>query len=294
MAIFINPEDALKFIEYLYQIRQLGERTVKHYLSYYNKLNPERIDDEDYVSSFIIKHGNNSVVRGMMKNYLEMKELPVILPKRAKGNKVKKLIRTISQKEIVKVREYLYNKNFKHGLIFDLIHQGALRRAEVPTIKIGSFKWVEWIEDVDKMCKLIVLGKGNKERIVLIKPEIVEKLLMKLIPNGIYGMNQIERLDQSDKLLFANRNGKPITECFIYAIIKRGTIACLGRDIRPHELRHHRATEMEKKGIQIGDIKNYLGHSRIGTTEIYLHKTGEESIDTIEEGLNRKDTGDVA
>ena len=184
MAIFINPEDALKFIEYLYQIRQLGERTVKHYLSYYNKLNPERIDDEDYVSSFIIKHGNNSVVRGMMKNYLEMKELPVILPKRAKGNKVKKLIRTISQKEIVKVREYLYNKNFKHGLIFDLIHQGALRRAEVPTIKIGSFKWVEWIEDVDKMCKLIVLGKGNKERIVLIKPEIVEKLLMKLIPNG--------------------------------------------------------------------------------------------------------------
>ena len=41
--------------------------------------------------------------------------------------------------------------------------------------------------------------------------------------------------------------------------------------IRFHDLRHSVASEMVNKGIAIENIKQWLGHSSILTTEIYIH-----------------------
>ena len=285
MAIFIDPEDALRFLSYLYEERQLSERTVNEYKYYYQHLDPSNITQE-YVTEFIMKHKNHTVIRGMMLNYLKMKGITGIkFPERAKGNKIKRVIRSNTLEDIKKVAEHLYSKSYHQGLIFDLVYQGALRRVEIPTIKIGSFRWKEWSNDMDNMCKLVVTGKGAKERVVLINPETAEKILNRLLPNGITSLKQIERLENSSTLLFARKDGNQLTERYVYDVIKSGSKKVLGRDIRPHELRHNRATELQKRGIEIHDIKNYLGHSRIGTTEIYLHKSGEESLATIEKNL---------
>jgi integrase/recombinase XerD len=71
----------------------------------------------------------------------------------------------------------------------------------------------------------------------------------------------------------------------VYYIIKRGSKRILGRDIRPHELRHCRATELLERGASVHWIKTYLGHSSIAITEIYLHQSDEQNLKNIEKIL---------
>ena len=56
-----------------------------------------------------------------------------------------------------------------------------------------------------------------------------------------------------------------------------------GRDnIKPHSLRHAAATRLLRAGADLKSIQNYLGHSQITTTAIYLH-TSEEQLKSIAE-----------
>jgi site-specific recombinase XerD len=54
--------------------------------------------------------------------------------------------------------------------------------------------------------------------------------------------------------------------------IKRHSLKAIGKDIHPHTLRHSGATYyLNEKGIDIRYIKDLLGHTRISTTDIYVH-----------------------
>jgi len=203
------------------------------------------------------------------------------MPPKRTGAVKQRIIRDISNEEIDTLRVHLYSKSFRKGLIFDLLYQGALRRAEVPTIKLNSFKWLEWIENVNDFCKLIIKGKRNKERIVLINPETAERIFNHY--NRKYNfenMEQITTFANSPSLLFTI-DGKQISEWYVWNVVHTGSHQILSRDIRTHELRHFRSSELERMGVPIRDIKNYLGHSSLATTEIYLHRSENESIETI-------------
>lgn len=288
-----DEEDRRAFKEYLEKVRQLGKRSIAVYMCYYDCFDPLSLSQE-YVNEYIIKHKNNFAVRGFIKNYLEFHGIESLFsfPKRAKGNHIKRLIRPVTPEDMEKIKRYLYKKSFKFGLIFEILYQGGLRRVEIPTIKLGSFNWEEWLKDQKQHCKLIVLGKGNKERVVLINPDVAYKICMRFIKTNSL-KSKLDLLNffkqHSNNLLFARQNGDMLTEKIVYDIIKKGSSRAIGRDVRPHELRHLRATELEKKDVNIRDIKNYLGHSRTTTTEIYLHKSGEESIKTIAEKLKASD-----
>lgn len=287
MENFKNPTDALKFIEYLQEIVRVGDRTIKHYLYYYSFFDPDRLQDKAYLNKFLMRHKNNSIVRGMLRNYSEFIGITDFkLPKKSKGGQdTKRVVRSIDPSEIERVRKHLHNESAMKGLIFDLIYQGALRRVEVITITLGSFKWKEWLNDPDNLCRLKVLGKGKKERYVLINPETALMIFNKIVPNYNGIEETLNPLEKSEKLLFRKLDGSPLTEQNVYDMIKRGAVRSIGRDIRPHELRHNRATELLKRGIAITDIKTYLGHSKIATTEIYLHKSSDESVRSIAENL---------
>lgn len=280
----------MEFYNYLSKIKKLSERTIMQYLNYYMMLDTDLIAKQDYINAFIQTRRNNPSVRAMIFNLLQFLKLDHIkMPPTPTGNKKIRLIRPITQEEINKLKQYLYSVSFKHGLIFDLLFQGALRRFEVPTIKINSFGWEEWINSQSKFCKLIVLGKNNKERKVLINSETVDMIFNHYKQNNnLNTIDEINNFFKSQSFLFAKHDGSPITEKIVYDVIKRGSVRCLGRDVRPHELRHCRASELENMEVPIRDIKNYLGHTHIATTEIYLHRSERESLQNIEKisGVN--------
>jgi site-specific recombinase XerD len=283
----MDQKEIEQFKDYLLSIARVGNRTCDLYLNYCKSIDLELLPHQEYVDAFIQEHKNHSVIRGMMLNLLKHKGLHKVLelPQKRSGTIKERVARPISKEDIETLRKGLYNKSYTKGLMFDLIYQGALRRSEVLTIKIGSFRWAEWIEDVSKMCNLAIIGKGDKERTVLINPETAEMILKRLLPHGIESLDQIKRLRNSQNLLFSRKNGDPLTEKQVYDIIKRGSKKFLGRDVRPHELRHCRANELLKSGVPIRNIKNYLGHSSQATTEIYLHQNEQESLELIEKNL---------
>jgi len=279
-------QDAIEFLEYLTLTKGLMNKSIKDYLDYYKLFDLSKVSSQEYCDKFIQDHRNNSVVRGMLLNLLQFRGMHKIidLPPRKTGSPKIRIAREISKKEIDMLKDYLYSKSFKKGLIFELMYQGALRKVEVPTIKINSFRWARWMADMDQPCHLIVLGKRDKERVVLINPETAEKILNYYRKKLMFiELDDYERFANSPVLLFGN-----MKEHETYNLIKRSSIKCLGRDIRPHELRHCRATELEKMGVAIKDIKVYLGHSNLSTTEIYLHRNETESIENIQNIINQQ------
>jgi len=167
--------------------------------------------------------------------------------------------------------------------MIELIYYGALRRFEVCTIKYNGIGWDEWFDDPSQFCEVKVMGKGRKERIILIPPHSVETIIDFQFKNGqlypnIQPMEVLKTLKSLDGTLF-----KPINERIIYGKVRAYAEKSLNRSIRTHQLRHARATHLEEKGVPIRDIQNYLGHSKLQTTEIYLHATQKQSLQRIRE-----------
>ena len=277
----------MAFGEYLDGTKRLGSRTLSLYLNYYRMIDLDLLPKQEYVHAFIQDHKNNPVVRAMMLNLLRFKGLhkTIELPDRATGRTKRRLIRSISTDEIEALSRGLHQESFKKGLIFDLIYQGALRRVEIPTIRINSFQWIAWSNNPNGFCKLIVIGKGDKERSVWINSSTAQKI-MEFYQAKIPNLSLPEFANMQD-LLFSTQSGDQLTEFMVYDVVKNGSKKYLGRDIRTHELRHARATELERMGVQPKDIKNYLGHSTLATTELYLHRSESESLDAIRNQLNK-------
>jgi integrase/recombinase XerD len=88
----------------------------------------------------------------------------------------------------------------------------------------------------------------------------------------------IVKLNSMDDLLF-----KKLSEWIVWKIVNYYSKKYLKRDIRTHEIRHARATQLEEDGASIKDIQRYLGHSSLTTTEIYLHSSESKSLEKIKE-----------
>ena len=221
--------------------------------------------------------------RSFLKSYLEFRKLEkeFDLPKVKTGATKKRLARSITKTEIDKLIRDAYANSVRHGLVIDIIYHGALRRAEPLTIKVNSFAWEKWFEDPTKFCVLNVIGKRDKERKVLVPPRVLLKILEVYLEKGILTphMNPadiVTSLASKEDLLF---NFK--TEWNVWNIVKERAKKSLHRDIRTHEIRHARATELEEHGASIRDIQRYLGHASTQTTEIYLHSDEGKSLERI-------------
>lgn len=114
-----------------------------------------------------------------------------------------------------------------------------------------------------------LLGKGNKERIVYINDacDAAIKAYMAVRPN-----DNIEFSDRN--ALFISRNRKRISNKTVQHIVKTylDKAGLGGQGYSTHKLRHTAATLMYQHGdVDIRVLKDILGHSNLGTTQIYTH-----------------------
>jgi len=271
-----------EFHDYLKKIKGLSDRSIYHYFTYhrYFVLMPLT---QISINKFASSKNNNSVCRAYIRSYLEFlkrtKEFDLPLAK--SGATKKRLARPISMNEIQKMIDLAYLKYVKDGILLDLLYFGALRRAEPISIKVNSFNWGRWIKDPTKYCQLNVIGKRDKERSVVVHKRVCEKLLEIYLRKGIITPYMdpndiIEKLSSMDDILF-----KSLKEWSVWEIVKRYAKKSLHRDIRTHEIRHARATDLENNGATIRDIQRYLGHNDMRTTEIYLHSDETKSLENI-------------
>lgn len=148
-------------------------------------------------------------------------------------------------------------------LIIELLYATGVRVSELVNIKI---------KDINREEKLIkVLGKGNKERMVIYNNH-TKKALDTYLKDGYNYFNK-----KSSEYLILNKNGNKLSERYIREIInKKVSQASLDIKTSPHTLRHTFATDILENGADLMTVKELLGHESLNTTSIYTHITNEQ------------------
>lgn len=116
--------------------------------------------------------------------------------------------------------------------------------------------------------KLVVLGKGNKERTIYLNISCIEA-----IENYLPERNKITANLNDKNALFLSERGNRIARRTIQNLVEK-YVKKLGLDstkYTTHKLRHTAATLMYQSGVDIRTLQEILGHKQLTTTEIYTH-----------------------
>ncbi len=114
-----------------------------------------------------------------------------------------------------------------------------------------------------KKKEIRVIGKGNKERVIPLGPEIIRHITK---------FNEIKDQEGIDSnYIFCNFDGKKLGDKLVYNLINKLLSSTYSGKKSPHVLRHSFATHLLQNGADINAIKELLGHSSLSATQIYAH-----------------------
>jgi len=151
-------------------------------------------------------------------------------------------------------------------LLLKILYGTGLRNSELVHLKV---------KDIDFGFKrLKVMGKGNKERLIPLLPELNSEIRAYLaIRNDFFE-------DFDDEFLLLKNDGKKVYAKFVYNIVKKYLGQVTSLEYRgPHTLRHSFATHLCDEGADLSAIKNLMGHASLASTEVYLHNSIEKLKD---------------
>ena len=153
----------------------------------------------------------------------------------------------------------------RDSAILELTYSTGLRISELLSLKITD---INLSSD-----ELRVLGKRNKERIVLIGKYAQEALTRYIYSSRPF----ILKPDvNSHDALFLGKSGTKMVATSVRRMINKYTNQLSENiHISPHILRHSFATHMLNNGADIKTIQELLGHERLETTQIYTHVSVE-------------------
>jgi integrase/recombinase XerC len=154
----------------------------------------------------------------------------------------------------------------RNQLILEMLYSTGIRLSELVNLDT---------KDVSlEQNQIRVTGKGNKDRIVPYGGAVVEILRNYLTLRSIF-LNNICFKEPVTALLLTG-SGKRVYPRLIQRIVKQFlTEYTEAKKKSPHALRHSFATHLLDAGADIRVIKELLGHSSLGTTQIYASTSVE-------------------
>jgi tyrosine recombinase XerC len=149
--------------------------------------------------------------------------------------------------------------------ILELLYGGGLRLAELVALDAHTVDF--------EAARLIVRGKGRKERVVLLgRPAVAA--LRRYLEAARPGLARSAGAGVQDPALFLNRDGTRLSARAVQIMVRRtGLAAGVSQATHPHLLRHSFATHMLDGGADLRVVQELLGHAGANTTQIYTHVT---------------------
>ncbi len=180
------------------------------------------------------------------KPNIRLARVPKTLPKFLEYGEIQNNLSLIDMNKLMGLRDYAF--------ILFLYATGA-RVSEAINAKKS---------DIEEGWFKIISGKGDKERMVPIAPNVIDALNHYLK----------ERKDGED-ILWLTYQGKRMSRVTAFKITQK----YLG--VSPHVLRHSYATAMILGGADLRVVQELLGHVSIATTQIYTHLQKKDLRDTV-------------
>lgn len=191
--------------------------------------------------------------------------------------KDKTLPQVLSEEEInqlLNAPDLTSEKGIRDYAVLEILYSCGLRVSEAANLQINQINEQEEI--------INILGKGKKERIVPIR-----KSALKAVKTYINEVRN-KHLVIDKKAVFIGKNGKRMSRQALYNIVvNNAKLAGIQKDIHPHTLRHSFATHLLDNGADLRVVQELLGHTNIGTTQIYTHVTTKTLVKSYD--LYRKD-----
>lgn len=244
---------------------QITEEDVKTYYDYL-KQRPNKVKGKGTLKHTSVLHH----IRSIELFYLflfELKKtttlLQIELPKSRQDDDFVREI--LTQAEI----QQLYNKaNAKEKVILNLAYGCGLRVSELVAVNK---------EDIYLKENLLIVPKGkySKRRIIPFTEKMKEDLLFFLCSassDKVLGSIEITQ----EPALILNTKGTRMQE-WTYNSLLKGLLKQIGIDtqrikkIGIHSLRHSVATHLLENGMELEQVREFLGHEQLETTQIYTH-----------------------
>ena len=188
-----------------------------------------------------------------------------------KNREPKRLPQTIDYNAVQKILDAIdvsTDIGYRDRTIFELIYSCGLRVSECANLRLNRYYSLEK--------KIVVLGKGNKERMIPVgdvAASYLETYIFSVRPRLLAG--------EKSPYLFISQEKRVITRSEIWYRLKKYCDAA-GVDSKVHTLRHSFATHLLQNGADLRSVQELLGHSDIRTTEIYTHVNTDDLFRAFE------------
>lgn len=150
-----------------------------------------------------------------------------------------------------------------------LLYASGLRVSELVSIRLTDILVNQMSQNIRKIFSII--GKGNKERMVIINEQATISLSDYLTIRSKF-ISKKHPKSQIYLFCSSSTNGHMTRQNFAI-LLKQASIKA-GLDpsnISPHTLRHSFASHLLEGGADLRVIQELLGHADISTTQIYTH-----------------------
>ena len=174
------------------------------------------------------------------------------------------LPKTMSRQQVLRLIEHPDRATplgCRDGAILELLYASGLRASELCNLKVADYN--------PNLRVIRVFGKGSKERVVpvgLPAAEAIDGYLATVRPA------HFRNATVSGAWLFLSHTGRPLERVALWQIVTAHARASgvLG-EVSTHTLRHCFATHLLGGGADLRVVQELLGHSDVGTTQIYTH-----------------------
>lgn len=239
----------------------------------YSKENPQKITDNHiknyyhYLQTKISKRSKKPLSEShiysqllAIKLYFDYLERTRTIKQNPYNLRIKqptKRERKIFTQEEIKIL-YKNTQNSTERTILHLCYGCGLRRTEVELLDV---------KDVNLEQKLLFIrkGKGKKRRVIPLTESIVKDF------KDYFLETQTIRKEKEESFLI-NKNGSKMKGDNVYDLFKK--ILKRTQSLKPenyclHSLRHSIATHLLENEMSIEMVRDFLGHSQLGTTQVY-------------------------
>lgn len=170
----------------------------------------------------------------------------------------------LTKAEITKLYEAIPNTilGIRDAAMLGLYYGCGLRLNEGKNIQLQDIDYTKKIVHIKK-------GKGYKERLVPIAEKSFEALKLYI---EIARPQLVNEQNKNDYLFIGANTGKAMDKQSLYIRLKQLLKkAKIKKKIGVHSLRHSIATHLLQSGMKLERIQQFLGHSKLDSTQIYTH-----------------------
>jgi Site-specific recombinase XerD len=273
------------FIGYLQEIRHASKNTLQAYQNDLKKLQNffEKQDinsvtkiSETCLNSYVLtleKEGLSPA--SVSRNIAAMKAFILYLLKngiiqgdpseRIKPPKVQKkmpqVLETSTIDKLLGQPDLKTKKGIRDRAILELLYATGIKVTELITMKVGDINLsARYITCGDKRERVIPFGKSAKSAL---------QDYLKVRPND-FDLN-------NNDILFLNTSGEQLSRQGLWKILKTYAKTAGLQAINPNTIRHSFAAHLIDNGADLGSVQEFLGHSDITTTQLYLAQSYKNS-----------------